>query len=147
MKLILTSDVGNLGEMGAIVNVAPGYARNYLLPKNFAVEANTRNIKVLDHTKRIIEEKVKKLKLTAKELADKLSAQTIILTAKAGEEGKLFGSITNKDIAEALEAKGFNVDKKRIILENPIKRIGSHHVKIRIHTDITAELNVEVNAE
>lgn len=147
MKVILTSDVGNLGEMGAIVNVAPGYARNYLLPKNFAVEANTRNIKVLDHTKRMIEEKVKKLKLTAKGLADKLSALTIYLTSKAGEEGKLFGSITNKDIAEALEAKGFNIDKKRIILENPIKRIGTHQVKIRIHTEITAELNVEVNAE
>jgi large subunit ribosomal protein L9 len=147
MKLILREDVTNLGEMGAIVNVAPGYARNFLLPKNLAVQANTRNIKVLEHTKRIIEERVKKLKITASQLAEKLSSQIVTLTAKAGEEGKLFGSITNKDIAEALEAKGFTVDKKRIILENPIKRVGEHQVKIKIHPEIYAEIKVVINAE
>ncbi|MBF0345400.1 MAG: 50S ribosomal protein L9 [Nitrospirae bacterium] len=147
MKLILKEDINNLGEIGAVVNVARGYARNFLLPRNLAVEANERNIKALAHERRNIEEKIKKLRQTASGLATKLSSVTITLKAKAGEEGKLFGSITSKDISEALSGAGFSIDKRKIHLDNPIKRIGEHVVKVKIHSDVSADLKVEVTAE
>ncbi|MBF0459340.1 MAG: 50S ribosomal protein L9 [Nitrospirae bacterium] len=146
-KVILKEEVANLGDMGAIVNVARGYARNYLLPKNLAVEANTRNLKMLEHEKRIISDKLKKLKVSADAMAAKLSAQRLMLTAKAGEEGKLFGSITTKDISEALAAVGFDIDKKRIILDTHIKRVGEHAVKVKIHPQVFTQIIVEVTAE
>ncbi|MBF0553449.1 MAG: 50S ribosomal protein L9 [Nitrospirae bacterium] len=145
-KLILKEEVANLGDMGAIVNVARGYARNYLLPKNLAVEANPRNLKMLEHEKRIIAEKLKKLKVSADTMAARLSSQRIMLTAKAGEEGKLFGSITAKDISEALSVLGFEIDKRRIILDTHIKRTGEHAVKIKIHPQVHAQIIVEVTA-
>ncbi|MEO5356064.1 MAG: 50S ribosomal protein L9 [Nitrospirae bacterium YQR-1] len=147
MKIILREDVNNVGEMGMIVNVARGYARNYLIPKKFAVEANPKNMKALQHETRIITEKVKKLKLSAEDMANKIAATPVNIAAKAGEEGKLFGSVTNKDIADALEASGFNIDKRKILLESPIKRTGEHIVKIRIHPEVHADLKVEVVPE
>ncbi|KJR42035.1 50S ribosomal protein L9 [Candidatus Magnetoovum chiemensis] len=147
MKVILKEDIDNLGDMGAIVNVANGYARNYLIPKNLAVEANPRNIKVLEHEKRIIQEKIKKFKATATDIAQKLSSLELSFSAKAGEEGKLFGSVTSKDIADLLKEKGHEIDKKKIVLENPIKRIGEHSVKIKIHPEISAEIKIQVTAE
>ncbi|MBF0336235.1 MAG: 50S ribosomal protein L9 [Nitrospirae bacterium] len=147
MKVILKDDIANLGNMGSIVNVANGYARNYLLPRNLAVEASERNLKALRHESRNIEERIKKLKTTAGDLATRLSSVTITLTAKAGEEGKLFGSITSKDISEALVGVGFTVDKRKIHLDSPIKRIGEHVVKVRIHPEVSADLKVEVTAE
>ncbi len=144
MKVILKEDVNNLGDMGAIVNVANGFARNYLIPQKLAVEANPRNIKALEHEKRIIMEKIKKLKVSAGDLATKISAITISLKAKAGEEGKLFGSVTNKDIAEGLSSEGFEIDRRKIILDNPIKKIGEHTVKVKLHPEITTDLKVEV---
>ncbi|KWT86803.1 50S ribosomal protein L9 [Candidatus Magnetominusculus xianensis] len=146
-KIILKEEVANLGDMGAIVNVARGYARNYLLPKNLAVEANTRNLKMLEHEKRIIAEKLKKLKVSADTMAARLSAHRIQLTAKAGEEGKLFGSITTKDISEALTAAGFDIDKKKILLDTHIKRVGEHAVKVKIHPQVHAQVIVEVTPE
>ncbi|MBF0320655.1 MAG: 50S ribosomal protein L9 [Nitrospirae bacterium] len=146
-KVILKEEVANLGDMGAIVNVARGYARNYLLPKNLAVEANTRNLKMLEHEKRNIAEKLKKLKVSADNMAAKLSSQRLLLTAKAGEEGKLFGSITTKDISEGLSALGFDIDKRKILLDTHIKRIGEHAVKIKIHPNVHAQIIVEVTAE
>lgn len=147
MKVILKEDVKNLGKMGDIMNVAEGYARNFLLPKKFAVEALTENIKALEHQKKIIQEKAKKVKKTSQDLADRVSSLTLTIKAKAGEEDKLFGSITTMDIAAALKNEGIDIDKKKISLEEPIKRLGSYAVSVKIHPEITAQLNISVVAE
>jgi large subunit ribosomal protein L9 len=147
MKVILQENVKSLGKMGDVVNVADGYARNYLIPKKLGVEANTKNIKALDHEKRKIEEKAKKVRNEAQGLAERLSKVTLTLGAKAGEEERLFGSITSMDIAEALKKEGFDIDRKKILLEEPIKRLGSHTVSIKIHSDVTTQVHINVIAE
>lgn len=144
MKVFLKEDVKNLGKMGEVVNVAEGYARNYLLPKKFAVEANTKNIKEFEHHKRIISEKAAKLQEAFRTTAQKLSECTVTIKAKAGEEEKLFGSVTNMDIAEALKAEGFDIDKKKIVMEEPIKRLGVYPVEVKLHGDISASVKVQV---
>ncbi len=144
MKVILKEDISNLGEIGSIVNVADGYARNYLIPKKIVVEANDRNIKASEHEKRIIQNKIKKLKSGGEEMATKISSISLSIKAKAGEEGKLFGSITSLDISKALAEEGFDIDKRKIILDNPIKRIGDYTIKVRIHPEVTANLSVQV---
>ncbi len=147
MKVILKDDVKSLGKMGAVVNVADGYARNYLLPKGLAATANERNIRVLEHEKRIIEAKAKKLKKAAQSLKEKLSGMALTIKAKAGEEEKLFGSVTSMDIAAALKAEGIELDKRKILLEEPIKRLGDYTVSVRLHPEETAELNIKVVPE
>ena len=147
MKVILRDDVKNVGTMGQIIDVADGFARNYLVPRGLAVEANTKNIKSLEHEKRIIQEKAKKIKNQAQELSDKLSAMTLVIKAKAGEEGKLFGSVTTMDIAEQLKNEGIEIDKKRVVLDEPIKRIGSYPVHIKLHADIPTQINIQVVEE
>lgn len=147
MKVILKEDVKSLGAMGSVVNVADGYARNYLIPKNLAVEANTKNVKTLEHEKKKIAEQAKKIRNSAQLLAEKISSMTITLSAKAGEEEKLFGSVTNMDIAEALKKEGLDIDRKKIALDEPIKRLGSYTVGIKIHPELIARLNVAVVSE
>ncbi|MBM4135779.1 MAG: 50S ribosomal protein L9 [Nitrospira sp.] len=147
MKVILKEDVKNIGKMGDIVNVADGHARNYLVPKGLALEANMKNIKSLEHEKRIIQEKAKKLKNVAQDIAEKITTISLTMKAKAGDEGKLFGSITTKDIAEALKNEGIEVDKKKISLEEPIKRLGSYSVNVKIHPEISTQLTIQVIEE
>lgn len=147
MKVFLKEDVKNLGRMGEVLNVAEGYARNFLLPKKLAVEANTKNIKEFEHYKKMIQEKAAKLRDSAKLNADKISAVSLTIRAKAGEEEKLFGSVTTMDIAEALKAEGYDIDKKKISLEEPIKRLGSYTVEVKIHPEISASVKVNVVAE
>ncbi len=147
MKVILKEDISNLGDMGTILNVSNGYARNYLIPKNLAVEASSRNIKSLEHEKRIIQKKIKKLKVSAEDISNSISALTITLKAKAGEEDKLFGSITTKDISEALSEEKITIDKKKIFLDNPIKRLGEYTVKIKVHPEVMADLKIQVVSE
>jgi large subunit ribosomal protein L9 len=147
MKVILRDDVKNVGRMGQVVNVADGYARNYLVPRGFAIEANTKNIKSLEHEKRIIGEKVKRIKNSAQDLAKKISTITLTIKANAGEEGKLFGSVTTMDIAELLKNEGIEIDKKKISLDEPIKRLGSYSVNVKIHPEISVQLAVEVVQE
>jgi len=147
MKVILKEDIKNLGEMGQIVKVADGYARNYLVPKGLAIEASTKNIKSLEHEVKILQERAKKLKNSAQDLSDRISALTLTITAKAGEEGKLFGSVTTMDITEALLREGFEIDKKKISLEEPIKRLGFYPVTIRLHPEISAQLTIQVVQE
>jgi large subunit ribosomal protein L9 len=147
MKVILRDDVKNVGRMGQVVNVADGYARNYLVPRGFAIEANTKNIKSLEHEKRIIGEKAKKIKNSAQDLANKISTITLTIKANAGEEGKLFGSVTTMDIAELLKNEGIEIDKKKISLDEPIKRLGSYSVNVKIHPEISVQLAVEVVQE
>lgn len=144
MKLILKEDVDKLGRMGDLVNVADGYARNYLLPRNLAAVATTRNINTLEHQKRVIADRIKKEKMAAEEEAKKIGAISVSIQAQVGEEGKLFGSVTSKDIAEAVAAQGFEIDKKKIVLEKPIKEVGSFTVPVKIHHDVTAQIKVEV---
>ncbi|MBA4371235.1 MAG: 50S ribosomal protein L9 [Thermodesulfovibrio sp.] len=147
MKVFLKEDVRTLGKIGDVVTVAEGYARNYLLPQKIAVEANTKNIKEFEHNKRIIQEKAVKVRDANKAAADSLSALTLTIRAKAGEEEKLFGSVTNMDIAEALKAEGHDIDRKKIHLEEPIKRLGSFTAEIRIHHDVTASVKINVIPE
>jgi large subunit ribosomal protein L9 len=147
MKVILKEDVKHVGKMGQIVDVADGYARNYLVPKGLVTEASTKNIKFLEHEKRIIQEKSKKIRNSAQDLAHRISSLTISIKAKAGEEGKLFGSITTMDVAEALQKEGVEIDKKKISLEEPIKRLGSYTVNIKLHPDVSAPLNIQIVEE
>ena len=144
MKVFLKEDVKNLGKIGDVVNVAEGYARNFLLPKKVAVEANPKNLKEFAHNKRIIQEKAAKIRDASKAAADKLSALTLTIKVKAGEEDKLFGSVTAMDIAEAFKAEGFEVDKKKILIGEPIKRLGEYTVEVKIHSEVNATVKVQV---
>ena len=146
MKVILSEDVKNLGLMGEVVNVSDGYARNFLFPKKFAVEANTKNIKEFEHNKKIITERAAKIKESFKSVAEKLSSVTLTIKAKTGEDDKLFGSVTNMNIAEALAAAGHDIDKKKIVME-PIKKLGEYSVTIKLHTNLSAEVKVQVVQE
>ncbi|RMG04561.1 MAG: 50S ribosomal protein L9 [Nitrospirae bacterium] len=147
MKVILKEDVENLGNMGDVVNVKPGYYRNYLYPRNLAIEANERNVKEYEHYKRTIQEKARKIRDAAQILADKISQTPLVIKAKAGEEEKLFGSVTNMDIEKALKEAGFDIERKKILLEEPIKRLGEYTVKVRVHPEVVAELNLRVEQE
>jgi len=147
MKVFLRDDVKNLGKIGDVVSVSDGYARNFLLPKKLAVEANTKNIKEFEHNKKIIHERAAKIRGASQATAEKLSALSLTIRAKAGEEEKLFGSVTTMDIAEALKAEGFEIDKKKISLEEPIKRLGEYSVEVKIHPEVSATVKVHVVAE
>ncbi len=147
MKVILKADVKNIGQIGDVITVKDGFARNFLIPKGLAIEANLKNIKSLEHEKRKIEEIAKKAKAASENLLSKIAGLNLIIKAKAGEEGKLFGSITAMDISEALKKEGFEVDKRKIQLEEPIKRLGDYTVNIKIHQDVSAKLNINVIAE
>lgn len=147
MKIILREDVEKLGKAGDVVKVADGFGRNYLIPRQLAVPANVRNLKALEHDRRVIEARAKKSRTSAESLASRLSAVSITLPAKAGEEGKLFGAITSRDIAEALEKAGVPVDRKNVLLPDPIKQLGDYKVKIKAGTDLHPEISVRVVAE
>jgi large subunit ribosomal protein L9 len=147
MKVVLKEDVKNVGKMGQIVDVADGYARNYLVPRGLAIEANTKNIKSLEHEKRTIQERAKKVKNSAQDLAHKISTMTLVIKANAGEEGKLFGSVTTMDIAELLKNDGIEIDRKKIFLDEPIKRLGSYSVNVKLHPEILTQLNIQVVQE
>ena len=144
MKVILKDDVKDLGVMGDVVDVKTGYGRNFLIPRGAAVEANPKNIKQLEHEKNIILQKAKKMKKSAQDRAEDLSKMVLSFEMQAGEEEKLFGSVTVKDIAEAIESKGIEIDKKKIILDEPIKKLGSYDVPLKIYQDVTATIKVEV---
>jgi large subunit ribosomal protein L9 len=146
MKVILKENIDNLGHIGDIVKVAPGYARNFLLPKGFALEATEKNAKALDHAKRQMEYKKNKVLEQAKGLAARIEALTLTLTHQAGEEGKLFGSVTNMELAEQLKAQGIEIDRKKIALAEPIKHTGEFSAGVKLHPEVTANLKVVVNA-
>lgn len=147
MKVILREDMKSLGKMGEVVKVTPGYARNYLIPKGIAVEADVKNVRALEHEKRVIQDRARKTLDKAKGLAGEISAVSLSIKARAGEEEKLFGSVTAMDIAEALKEKGFAVDKKKVLLDEPIKRLGAYQVDVRVAPEVTATVSVEVVAE
>jgi len=144
MKIILRQDVDSLGMEGQVFEVSSGYARNYLIPKGMALEATQQNIKLLEGQKRKIEENRLKAKEEAVRAAEKLADLVLTISQKAGEEDKLYGSVTTMDIAEQLEQKGVRIDRKRIRLERPIKTLGEHMVPIRLHPEVTASVKVLV---
>jgi len=144
MKVILREDVQGVGNIGDVLEVAPGYARNYLLPRSKAVEATGRNLKSVDHAKRVIADKAKKEKAEVEEYAKKVSAAAVTITVQVGKDDKLFGSVTTKDIAEALAAQGIEVDKRKIHLDHPIKELGTVSVSVKLHSQVTATVNVTV---
>jgi large subunit ribosomal protein L9 len=147
MKVILKEDVKSIGSMGQIADVSDGFARNYLVPRGLAVEANVKNIRSLEHEKKVIQEKARKVKNSVQDLANRLANMTVVIKTKAGEEGKLFGSVTTMDIAEQLKNQGIEIDKKKISLDEPIKRLGTFAVNLRLHSEITAQVNVQVIEE
>ncbi|MRR05831.1 MAG: 50S ribosomal protein L9 [Deltaproteobacteria bacterium] len=144
MKVILKENIETLGNIGDIVKVAPGYARNYLVPKGYAVEATTRNAKALEHTKRQMEYKKNKVLESAKNLLEKIEATPLTLVHQAGEADKLFGSVTNMELAEALKNRGLEIDRKIILLSDPIKSLGEYEVPVKLHPDVIATLKVIV---
>jgi len=145
MKVILLEDVKNIGKKGTLINAKDGYARNFLFPKNLAIEATPANLKNLENAKKHQEEKEKEIYEEAKKLEEELIKITIILKSKAGENGKLFGSITTKEIAEYLETeKGISIDKRKFELDEPIKAVGEYSVKVRLHPKVAAKMNVIV---
>lgn len=147
MEVILREDVPNLGTVGDVVKVRPGYARNYLLPRGLAVLADRRNIRVLEHQKRLVADKRERDRRQAQTTAQRLSAVRLVIKARAGEEGKLFGSVTNLDVERALAEQGFDVERRRIRLEEPIKSIGEHVVPIHLGVGVDAQITVVVEAE
>lgn len=147
MRVILTEDVPSLGYAGEIVNVKNGFGRNFLLPRNKAMMADSKNVKAMEHAKFIAEHKVKKIQGEFQGLADKISAEKLTLTHKVGEEGKLFGSVTSLEIAKALNEKGFEIDHRKIVLDKPVKELGEFTVPVKLHKDISANVKIEVVAE
>lgn len=147
MQVILREDVENLGKIGDMVKVADGYARNYLVRKKKAIEATPDNVRSMEHAKKMVADRLRKLKKEAAAEADQIKGLSLEIRAKVGEEGKLFGSVTSMDIAEAARAKGVNIDKRKIMLEEPIKRLGDYTVTAKLHADVTATFKVTVVGE
>jgi large subunit ribosomal protein L9 len=146
VQLILNEDVPNLGRPGDVVKVRAGYARNYLLPRGLAVEANPRNLRAFEHQKGIAMFKRETLKNQALGLKERIEALSLSVNARAGEEGKLFGSVTNIDIERALRDHGFEVDRRRILLADPIKQLGDYTVVVRLQPEVEANLKLNVAA-
>ncbi len=147
MQVILREDIEKLGKIGDLVKVADGYARNYLVPKKKAIEATPDNVRSMDHAKKMVSDRLRKLKKEAAAEAGQIKGLAVTIKAKVGEEGKLFGSVTSMDIAEAAKASGVNIDKRKIALEEPIKRVGDYTISVKLHADVTAEFKVSVVAE
>ncbi|NJC88943.1 MAG: 50S ribosomal protein L9 [Desulfuromonas sp.] len=144
MNVILTENVKGLGNMGDVVKVKPGYARNFLVPNKLAVEASTRNLNELEHHRRQLTRKAEKLSQEASVLKGRIEALECVLAHRAGDEGKLFGSVTSMEIEAALAAKGVEIDRRKILLEQPIKSLGSHEVEIKLNAGGSATLKVNV---
>ncbi|MCL6544177.1 MAG: 50S ribosomal protein L9 [Bryobacteraceae bacterium] len=144
MEVILREEIEKLGNRGDIVNVADGYARNYLLPKKLAVPATEANKKIIEQERQAYLRREAKLASEAEELARMLAGVTVTIAQKAGEMDQLFGSVTAKDIAEALEKQNFQIDRRKILLEEPIKQLGEYKVALRLHRTVTAEIQVNV---
>ncbi|HTO89335.1 MAG TPA: 50S ribosomal protein L9 [Thermoanaerobaculia bacterium] len=144
MKVILADDVRGLGHRGDTVTVKEGFARNYLFPQGFAYEATDANLRRLAEEKKTYDARTLQEKRVAEEVASKMTGLTIALQKKAGEENVLYGSVTPSEIADALAERGIEVDRRRIELAEPIKRLGQHSVHVRLHRDVLAELTIDV---
>ena len=144
MQVILKEDVRHLGDVGDVVNVKAGYARNYLLPRGLAVHADSRQLNRLEHEKRLIEAKVAQLRGSAVEEAKKYEGFTLVIKKAAGEQDKLFGSVTSIEIESLLQEKGFNVERRQILLNENIKSLGETTVSVKLHREVVISLKVLV---
>jgi large subunit ribosomal protein L9 len=147
MKVILIQDMDALGLEGDIVNVADGYARNYLVPKKLALEANKQNIKLMETQRKKIEIKRLKAKEDAEKVKEKMTGMVITISQKAGEEEKLYGSVTSMDIAAHLDKQGITIDRRKIALDKPIKTLGEHDVAVKLYPEVTVSIKVVVEPE
>ena len=147
MKVILKAPIENLGTIGDVVNVSPGYMRNYLLPQDKAMLSNPKQIKKLEHTKKLLQKKLAKLKEEKEQFKKTLEGLTITIRRKAGAKEKLFGSVTTQDIEEAIKSQGITIDRKNIQLNAPLKKLGVHKVPYRVMESVVAELNVAIVTE
>jgi len=150
VKVILKQDLDNLGEQGEVVDVKAGYARNYLIPHGLAYEASQANLRVIEEERKRGEERAKRDYLEARRRASQLEGMSLTFHARAGEEGKLFGSVTNADVADRANEGGeldFELDRRQVILEEPIKQLGAFMVPVRLHADVVAEIEVRVERE
>jgi large subunit ribosomal protein L9 len=147
MEVILKEDIVNVGKIGEVVRVRDGYARNYLLPRGLVLVANKKNLKTFEHLKKVVADQKQKIIRQAQTVGDQLAGIALVIPMKAGEEGRLFGSVTNMQIEKALKAKGLNVDRRKIHLEEPIKSVGEYEIPIRLGADLTVPLKVSVIAE
>jgi large subunit ribosomal protein L9 len=147
MKVILKQNVPSLGRAGDLVKVNDGYARNLLIPKGLAVEADDKNIKAFELAKKNILQKAQKEKAGAQDLASRLSQVTLTIPRKVGDQHKIFGSVTSKDIESALAEKGFDIDRKMIVHDEQIKHLGEFKVRIKLHSGIETEIKVNVVGE
>jgi len=144
VKLILREDVESLGKIGEIVEVAGGYGRNYLLPRGLAVKASSKNLKEQEHQKKLIQASMDRQKKDAQEMAGSLDSVSCTISRKTGEDEKLYGSVTSRDIEEALREEGVSIDRKRILLEEPLKKLGVYTVPVKLHADVTGNIKVWV---
>jgi large subunit ribosomal protein L9 len=147
MKLILQEDVEKLGTRGQLVDVAEGYARNFLLPRKLGLEATPGNMKRLEKMRAAFAKKEAVERGDAQKLAEMLGGVSLSLTRKAGENDQLFGSVTSADISEALAAQGYTIDKRKITLENPIKLVGEYDVPVKLHREVVANIKLAVKKE
>lgn len=147
MKVILQKDLETLGHIGDVVKVSDGYAINFLIPRGFAILADEKNVAHMDHLKRVVASRKKRQQAEAQKEADRINGSAVSIKRQTGEDDKLFGSVTNRDIAEALEAEGITVDKRTIVLDEPIRTIGVFTVPVRIHPSVEAKLKVYVIRE
>jgi large subunit ribosomal protein L9 len=144
MEVILKEDIVNLGKIGEVVRVRDGYARNYLLPRGLVLMANKKNLKTFDHQKKLVADQKQKTMRQAQSAADQLTGISLVIPMKVGEEGRLFGSVTNIQIEKALKAKGLNVDRRKNHLDEPIKTAGDYEVPVRLAADLTVPLKLSV---
>lgn len=147
MKIMLKENIESLGKKGEILNVAAGYGRNYLIPKSLAVEVTSTNIKMIEIEKKSLQKGLEKEMASFKALAEKLNQVSLLFTRKTGEKDVLFGSVSTSDIREALEEQGYDIEKKRILLDEPIKRLGNYSIPIKVFHDEKAEIKVAVVSE
>jgi large subunit ribosomal protein L9 len=146
-EVILREDVPNLGHIGDVVRVRPGYARNYLLPRGLAIDASHGNLRTLEHEKRVLGAKAERQRQAAEGVKSKLEGLSVTVRALAGESGRLFGSVTNLDVERLLAERGFTIDRRRILLPDPIKDLGTHAVVVQIGGNVRATIQVTVEAE
>ena len=147
MEVILREDIDKLGTRGQVVKVAPGYARNFLLPKRLAVAATGSNKQIVEQERQAHLRKEAKLKVDAEDLSKLLTGVSVTITQKAGENDQLFGSVTSKDVAEALAAKNYTIDRRKIVLDDPIRQLGEFKVQVKLHHEVSAEITVMVAKE
>jgi large subunit ribosomal protein L9 len=147
MEVILKEDIANLGKIGEVVRVRDGYARNYLLPRGLVLLANKKNLRTYEHHKKVVGDQKQKFLRQAQSVAEQLNGVALTIPMKVGEEGRLFGSVTNIQIEKALKAKGIDVDRRKIHLNEPIKTAGEHEVPVRLSADLTVPLKVSVVSE